>query len=272
MDSKYYILAVSAIALLQPSASFADSMKSSNEVRAEAASSGDISKDAKAAWKDIKHDAKEASKEIKAFFVGEDESVPAKEMSFVRASSASGIIGAPVYNGKKERVGTVKDIIVNSTGQADMVVIADGEFPGFDGKLVAFPFADISKQEPSGDVIAPISEATIKAASEFAYTPDTGKTTVRSIPEGGYSVAKILDGNILSSTKEKVGSVDDVYFKGGKASMVIIGFDKIMGMGGKNVVADFGPTTIVRDADTLDVQLSPKQSASLAKYKTVVSK
>ncbi len=271
MYSKYYILAVSAIALLHPSVSFAES-KSTNEARSEAASSGDLSKDAKAAWKDIKHDAKEASKEMKAFFVGEDESVPAKEMSFMRASSASGMIGSPVYNGKKERVGTVKDIIVSSTGQADMVIIADGEFPGFDGKLVAFPFADISKQETSGDIIAPLSEEAIKAAAEFNYVPDTGNTKVRYIPEGGYSVAKILDGHIISSTKEKVGSVDDVYFKGGNASMVIIGFDKIMGMGGKNVVAEFSPTTIVRDDKTLDVQLSAKQSASLANYKTAVSK
>ena len=54
--------------------------------------------------------------------------------------------------------------------------------------------------------------------------------------------------------------------------MIIIGFDKIMGMGGKNVVTDFTPATIVKDGDTLNVQLSAKQSASLAKYKTTVSK
>ena len=271
MHSKYYILAVSAIALLQPSASFAES-KSANEVRAEAATSGDISKDAKAAWKDIKHDAKEASKEIKAFFVGEDESVPAKEMSFMRASSASGIIGAPVFNGKQERVGTIKDIIVNSSGDADLAVIADGEFPGFDGKLVAFPFADISKKETSGDVIAPLSEKAIEAAAEFAYEPGTGKGKVRYIPEGGYSVAKLLDGHIVSPTKEDVGSVDDIYFKDGEASMVIIGFDKVLGMGGKNVVAEYAPTKIVNDGKTLDIQLSAKQSVALANYKAVANK
>lgn len=272
MNSKYCILAVSAIALLQPSASFAESMKSQNEVRAEASTTGSVSKDAKAAWKDIKHDAKEASKEIKAFFVGEDESVPAKEMSFQRASSASGIIGAPVYNGKKERVGTVKDIIVSSTGSADMAIIADGEFPGFDGKLVAFPFADVSKKNADGDVIAPLSEKTIEAAAEFAYEPSTGKSKVRYIPEGGYSVAKLLDGDILSSSKEKVGSVEDIYFKGGEASMVIIGFDKVLGLGGKNVVTEYGPTTIINEGKDLDIELSAKQSASLAGYKTVASK
>lgn len=271
MNSKYFIMAVSAIALIQPSISFAES-RSANEVRAEAASSGDISKDAKAAWKDIKHDAQAASKEIKAFFVGEDESVPAKQLSFMRASSASGIIGSAVYNGKKERVGTVKDIIVNSTGEADMAIIADGEFPGFDGKLVAFPFADITKQQSTGDVIVPLSEKAIEAAAEFRYEPGTGETKARYIPEGGYSVSKILDGNILSSTSEKVGSVEDIYFKSGKASMVIIGFDRVLGLGGKNVVAEYGPTTIVNEGTTLDVQLSAKQSAALANYKTVATK
>lgn len=271
MNTKYCILAVSAIALLHPSASFATSQKSANEVRAEEATTGHITTDAKEAWKDVKKDAAHASKEIKAFFVGEDEKVPAKEISYARASSASGIIGSAVYNGKKERVGTVKDIIVDSKGKADAVVIADGEFPGFDGKLVALPFADITKKEPSGDVVAPLTEEDIKAAAEFNYEPGTGKTKVRYVPEGGYSVAKILDGDVLSSTKEKVGSVDDVYFKGGDASVLIIGFDKIVGLGGKNVAAEFAPATVIKDGSTVDVQLSAKQSASLASYKTSVA-
>lgn len=272
MGTKYYILAVSAIALLQPSVSFAADTKSSNETRAEAASTGHIGADAKEAWKDVKHDAKEVSKEIKAFFVGEDNAVPAKEVTYLRTSSASGIIGSAVYNSKKERVGTVKDIIVNSSGDADFAVIADGEFPGFDGKLVAFPFADITKKESDGDVIAPLSEKSIEAAAEFAYEPETGKSKVRYIPEGGYSVAKLLDGEVLSPTKEKIGSVEDIYFKGGEASKVIISFDKVLGLGGKNVAAEYAPTTIVNDGKELDIQLSAKQSASLEGYKKVATK
>jgi purine-nucleoside phosphorylase len=43
-------------------------------------------------------------------------------------------------------------------------------------------------------------------------------------------------------------------------------------LGGKNVVAEYGPTTLVRDGTDLDIQLSAKQSAALANYKKVVSK
>lgn len=272
MKTKYYLLAVSAFALMQPTLSMAESMKSNNEVRAEAATTGDVKTDVKKAWKDIKHDAKEVSKEVKGWFLADDESVPAKEVSFMRTSSASGIIGSPVFNHKDVRVGTVRDIIVNAKGDADLVVIADGEFPGFDGKLVAFPFADITKQGNDGDVIAPLSETGIDVAAEFEYSPNTGKAKVKFVPEGGYSVAKILGGDVLSSTNEKVGSVEDVYFKGGDANMLIIGFDKTLGMGGKNVVAEYAPTKLVRDGTDLDIQLSAKQSAALANYKKVVSK
>lgn len=283
MNSKHYILAVSAIALLQPIGAFAESAKDPNAVRAEEASTGHITTDAKKAWKDVKHDASEASKQIKegasdaskdikAFFTGEDEKVPAKEMSFKRASSASGLIGAPVYNSKDTRVGTVKDIIINGDGKADFAVIADGEFPGFDGKLVAFPFSDITTKTADGDVIAPLSETVINAAAEFKYEADASDTKVKTVPAGDYSVAKLLDGDVVSDTKEKVGSVEDIYFKGGEASMVIVGFDKVMGMGGKNVVADFAPATVVNDGKDLDIQLSAKQSSSLASYKTAAKK
>jgi len=271
MNTKFVLLAASALVMLQPTLSFAELEKSENEARSEAASSGEISKDAKEAWKDIKHDAKEVSKEVKAFFIGEDESIQPKEMTYLRVSSASGIIGSNVFNYKDVRVGTVKDIIVNSSGQANMVIIADGEFPGFDGKLVAFPFADITKQEDSGDVIAPISEKAIDRAVEFNYAKGTEKSKVRYMPKGGYSVSKILSGNILSSTNKKVGVIEDIYFKGGNANMIIIGFDKVMGMGGKKVVTEYYPTTIINDKNNLDIKLSAKQSSSLAHYKSVVN-
>ena len=271
MNSKHLILAVSAVALLQSAGAFADSAKNPNEVRAEEASTGHVTTDAKKAWKDIKHDAKEATKEVKAFFMGEEENVPAKEMTFKSTSSASGLIGSPIYNSKDVRVGTVKDIIINESGKADFAVIADGEFPGFDGKLVAFPFTDITTKTADGDVIAPLSEKVIDAAAEFKYEADADKA-VKIVPKGDYSVAKLLDGEVLSATKEKIGSVEDIYFKGGEASMVIVGFDKVMGMGGKHVVADFAPATVVNDGSDLDIQLSAKQSSSLAHYKTVATK
>lgn len=270
-SKKSYMLAVSALALIATSPAFAET-KPANEVRAEAATTGSVKQDVKNAWKDMKHDANEVKKEFEAFFLSDDEKVPAKKTVYATASSASGIIGSPVVNYKDERVGTVKDIIVNANGNADMVVIADGEFPGFDGKLVAFSYSDISTKNKSGDVIAPISEKMIDKAAEFSYVAETGKSIVRYVPEGGYSVSKIMKGDVLNNKDEKVGTVDDIYFSNGEVDLIVIGFDKTLGMGGDKVAANYDPTNIVFDGDALHVELTAKQSVALSNYKKSISK
>lgn len=111
------------------------------------------------------------------------------------------MIGSPVVNAKQERVGTVKDIIVDKDGNASMLIIADGEFPGFDGKLVAFDYNVISRLNADGDVIAPISEENLSKAAEFSYDPNAkadGKICL--IPGQGYSVEKLLKANCLSQS------------------------------------------------------------------------
>ena len=125
----------------------------------------------------------------------------------------------------------------------------------------------MSKKNSDGDVIAPISENMMDKAAEFSYVNETGKSLVRYVPEGGYSVAKILKGNVLDSNDNKVGAVDDIYFKNGQANLIIIGFDKILGMGGNKVAANYQPANIVFNGDSLHVELTPKQSVALSNYK-----
>lgn len=261
-----YLAAVSAVALLVPGYAMAE-VKSQNEIRAEEATTGDVKKDVKKAWADVKHDAKEVSKQFEAYFLSDDEKVPAKKMSYDAVSSAGGMIGSSIVNYKGVRVGTLKDIIVNSSGEADMIVIADGEFAGFDGKLVAYTYTDIVKKDANGDIIIPISEKMIDKAAEFSYVADSGKSIVRYVPKGGYSVEKILKGNVLNHNDEKVGVVEDIYFKGGEADQIIIGFDKVLGMGGSKVAANYDPANIVFDGESLHVELTPKQSVALSNYK-----
>lgn len=267
-------MAASLMAILSSSPSYAE-MKSPNEVRSEESSTGSIKTDAKNAMKDIKHDAKIIGKNIEAFFLSEDVKIPAKKMILEQVSSASGMIGARVFNYKSERVGTVKDIIIDGQGNADMIVIADGEFPGFDGKLVAYKYSDMVSHnigKVGGDVISPITEKNIDKASEFSYESKTGDSLVRYIPDGGYSVAKILTANILNDTNQKVGTVSDIYFKQGKADLIIIGFDKVLGLGGYKGATAYNASKVMFDGDNLTVQLSENQSASLVNYKKMVRK
>ncbi len=235
-------------------------------------SAAQLKADAKEAWGDLKQATHEAAREIEAMFLDEDESVPPKDMTYKSASSASGLIGTYVngFNGKK--VGKLADIIVDGDGKATHVIVADNDLPGFEGKLVAVPYANVFQSTATGDITAPLSEKSIAVAREFSYTPSKAKNVV-ILPSGHYSVAAILNGDVLDSAGKKVGAVDDLFFSGGKADTLIIGFDKTLGMGGKDVAAYVGPTSFAPEsAKDVDVKLSAKQSATFAKYAKVATK
>ena len=225
--------------------------------------SRDVSEDAKEAWQNVKRDASNAYEDIKAVFVDSN-----KDMVISTQHTAGGILGSAVYNQHQEHVGTVKDIILDADGNANMVVIADSEFPGFDGKLVAFDYNAISRQNADGDVIIPITEDTIDEAAEFSYDRNAesdGK--VRVIPNQGYSVSELLDGSLVDPKGNSVADVEDITFRGGKASELIVGFDKILGIGGKKAVLSYDAAKIIRDGDDLDFKLTARQAAQFDTYK-----
>jgi sporulation protein YlmC with PRC-barrel domain len=258
----------SVLALMVSSPALADNTTTNTNVKAETTTSGSVSTDAKAAWKDLKDDTAEAYESVKAVFIGEDPAVKPAQVVIDTRHTAGGMIGRGVYNEAKERIGTVKDIIVDADGAAKMIVIADGEFPGFDGKLVAFDYGIISRQNADGDVIAPISETSMDKAAEFSYDlEDAGSSGIRVIPTGGFSVARLLDGDLVNPKGESVAAIDNISFKNGKADQLIVGFDKVLGLGGKNAVLDYNGANLVRNNGELDFQLSEGHAAQFEAYK-----
>jgi sporulation protein YlmC with PRC-barrel domain len=238
------------------------------EVRAEATTSGDISKDAKKAWKNIKEDSSEAYESIKAMFVGDDKNAQFKQVVIDSRNTASGMLGKAVYNSQNERVGTVKDIIVDADGKARMLVIADYEVPGFNGKLAAFDYGVISYRNRDGDVIASVSEESINRAAEFSYDlKDAGDGKVRVIPTNGFAVSELLNGQLIDPANKSVADIDNIVFSDGHASQLIVGFDKILGLGGKDAVIDYDNTKLVRRDGELDFQLSATHTAQFEAYK-----
>lgn len=236
---------------------------------AEQSTTGDIQKDAKEAWRNIKHDASEAYEDIKAVLVEENN----KPVVISTRHTAHGMIGKAVYNGNKEHVGTVKDIVVDGNGKAAMLVIADGVFPGFDGKLVAFDYGVISRLDAEGDVIAPISEEAIEKAAEFSYDRNAradGK--VRVIPDNGYSISALLDGDLVDPEGDDVADIDDISFKNGQAVDVIVSFGKVIGMGGHKAVLGYKTAELVRDGDDLDLRLNATQAAQFENLKKAAEK
>lgn len=223
--------------------------------------------DVKNAWENVKDDTAQAYENIKAVFISKEPGRKATAITIDSRHTATGMIGKAVYNGKNERVGTLKDIIIDANGNASLAVIADGELPGFNGKLVAFDYSVLAQQDSNGDVIAPISEESISKAAEFTYDKTTGGN-VRVIPSNSYAVSKLLDADLLNPRGEKVADIDNIFFKDGKASQLIVGFDKVLGLGGQKAALDFADAKIIRkDEADVNFQLSAEHAAQFDAYK-----
>lgn len=264
---------VSVIALMAAAPALADTQikaGTSPEPGSKAAakqSTGDFSKDVENAWEDIKNDTSEAYKDIKATVVGDKK--PGEAYSTVTINSrmtADGMIGKAVHNESGESVATVKDIILDSDGKAMMIIVADGEFIGM-GKKAAFDYNAITRVNADGDVIMPLTEKMIDNAAEFSYDRKDGGDNMRVIPSNGYSVSKLLDGQLVNQAKETVAQVDNITFRNGRADQLIVGFDKMLGMGGEKAAMGYGDAKMIQDGDGYDFQLSAHQAAQFESYK-----
>jgi sporulation protein YlmC with PRC-barrel domain len=83
----------------------------------------------------------------------------------------SKVIGAAVYNGNSQQVGTVDDVILDNQQKASLAVISVGGFLGVGGKLVAEPYSAL-KMGGDGKVILPDgTKEALNQMPSFTYTP-----------------------------------------------------------------------------------------------------
>ncbi|MCF8495708.1 MAG: hypothetical protein K9G62_03470 [Alphaproteobacteria bacterium] len=161
----------------------------------------------------------------------------------------------------------MKDIILDQNGKASMAVVADGEFPGFDGKLVAFDYNLVARQNEDGDVVMPLTEDSIEKAAEFSYERGDQSSTVRVIPNNAYSVAELLDADLVDPEKDYVAQVENISFKNGHANQLILAFDQVLGLGGERAAIGYNKAKLIRNGDELDFQLTANQAAQFESYK-----
>ncbi|MGB4108020.1 MAG: PRC-barrel domain-containing protein [Alphaproteobacteria bacterium] len=273
-----FLIAASVLAIMAGAPAFAETSANANaEVKAEAPS---LSKDAKREWNNIKQDASEATdktaeaaedvyEDIKATVIGEETTTTSSTVTIDSRATASGMIGQPVLNTKGEKIATVQDIILDANGNATTVVLADGGFMGIGTKLAAFDYNLVSLRQKDGDVIMPISEETLDKVAPFSYElKDAEKDAkVRVIPADGISVARLLEGQILNAKKENVAEIDNISFRDGEASQIIIGFDKTLGLGGEKAAMSYNSANVIREKNDLDVQLTANQAVNFENFK-----
>lgn len=191
------------------------------------------------------------------------------DTTITASATATGLLNKPVHNATNERVGTLRDIIVDSSGKASLAVVSDTSIPGI-GKEAAFDYTMVMRQNANGDVFMPLTEEAIKNARSFSYDQQDNRENaeVRTIPAGGYSVDKLMSANVVDAQGKKVASVDNITFRNGKADALVIGYDKTLGMGGKKAALTFSNVKLNAKGDgAAEFQLTAAQAAQLESMK-----
>jgi sporulation protein YlmC with PRC-barrel domain len=269
------ITAVSVLALMLAGApAFAADATSEQENPGVAAPSDtDATSDLKGSLNHASAEMRETADDIKAFLMGKGASNGKLEPVLIhRDRTAHGIIGATIINPKGEKVATVKDIIMNKDGDAILVVVSDGGLLGIGDKVAAFKYDKVIAQDPDGKIVMALSQDMIDHAADFSYDPkDWAKAKV--LPENSISTNELLKGNVLDNNGKKVASIDNVYFRSGEASQVIVSFDKTFGMGGDLAALDYDKLQMVqdgKDGKDINFKLSPNQTAQFKNFKKSV--
>jgi len=220
--------------------------------------------DIKEGWRDTKNAVKETYEDMKAALLDE-ESRLGTEVTYDKRSTAEAIIGQPVLNEKREKIATVEDIIVDADGVARLVVVKDSGLLGFGGKLAAFDYGTVIKNDGKAEMLTSLTKKDIDSAAKFTYDADDTDGSTRLIPAGGISVAQLLDGNLHDAAGKEIASIEDVTFKAGKADMILTD----PGMGEKTVALGFKNATFAKngDKDVVDLKLDAKGSIRFEQLK-----
>ncbi len=281
--NKTFLTAVSAIAIMAAGPVFADTTKSPEPGSKAAAqsSTGDFKQDVKKAWKDIKKDTSEAASNISeatkdAYHNAEqaindnDDKANFQKVSINPHVTAAGMIGKPVYNTNGNRVAKIHDIILDANGNAKMVILADGDFTGL-GKLVAFDYDIITTRSADGDVIASLNEDMIDNAAGFSYDHSKYESNIRVIPNNGYSVSELLNGQLTSPQGEALANVDNIIFRNGRADQVVVSFGQTLGMGGEQAAISYNEADLNRNGQGVDFKLSANETKQFKAFQKTTS-
>lgn len=216
--------------------------------------------------------AKAAYEKIKAAMISDAET---KELNYVMVDprmTAVGILGQPIVNIAEEKLGTVEDIILQSNGKADAIIITHGGYFNMGTKMAAFDYDMAMRRQANGDVIMPLSKESVDKAMGFSYDRENASDKIRVMAKTAISVKDLLKGSLMDNTGAVVAKTDNVYFQEGQASRVIFSFDQTMGMGGEKVIMDYAALQLVEDKELRHFKMNEKQSLQFENYKKAIAK
>lgn len=178
--------------------------------------------------------------------------------------SADEIIAKPLYNTAGKRIGTIHDIIIDRTGDMMNVVVADGGMMSVGDKKAAFDAGLLSYNNAEDRYVMNINERDIAQANSFSYDPDKASANVETLPPEGLSVKRLIGTKLVDHNDEVVADIENISFNfKDSVDQLIIGYDKILGMGGETAAVDFSKIRLVEDRKGTRFQLTGNQSAEL---------
>ncbi|TNE34391.1 MAG: hypothetical protein EP348_10975, partial [Alphaproteobacteria bacterium] len=74
---------------------------------------------------------------------------------------------------------------------------------------------------------------------------------------------------LVNDKGEKLGDIENISFKDGKADQLIVGYNKILGFGGEDVALPYDKAKVVPMDGEVDFQLSANDASMITNYKKV---
>ncbi|MFA5593534.1 MAG: PRC-barrel domain-containing protein [Micavibrio sp.] len=195
---------------------------------------------------------KEAYRDVQAYFSDDDDIKSVKTLNMASALTSDQLLGASIENPQGETIGKIDDILVDSDGDAERVIVNDNGFLGLGGKRASFDFDIIEGITGNENIVVRLNEKSIDNAR--AYDPD-------AMPAGLYSVNKIKGAKLLDAQGKAIADVDTVVFDGDDADYIIVSFNKILGIGGDKAALDFDALNLVNNGGKYSFKLNAQQTA-----------
>jgi sporulation protein YlmC with PRC-barrel domain len=199
----------------------------------------------------------------------------------VQQMRASKLIGKNVTNSKGERLGEIKDLVVDTTnGNVQYAVIGMGGFLGVGDKLYAYPLERFERTTERGKLLLNVDKNKMKSAPGFddKSWPDFGTAAYRGQVDAFYGTkspttarfaraSQILKGDVKDRSNNDIGDIEDmvVSLPNGHVSYVVLEFDrawnpnnKLVAMPVKALKSEDGDgTDLVYQADREALKTAP---------------
>ncbi len=237
--------------------------KTKEAVSSTAKDVGDAAEDAYEATADK---TKEIYNDVKSAIKDDNEVVNVETVQVNPEAKVSSLIDMSLQNTDGKEIGVVQDLIIDQDGAVKMVVLDEGQYFGL-GKTVAFDYSVIQNRTKDGAIVAPLTQDAIDTAAPFTYERKDASAETKVMPANGYSMNKILDGDITDPKNTALASIDDAVITNGKISHFIIGYGKTLGLGGKQAVLSFDDVSPTVNDGVVNFQLNVEKAARFEVYK-----